>query len=98
MVSIVENVHQVSIEGVDVVQLGEAVDDATEFLIHRFLHEFDLSHVELADSLDFETLTDLSRRLALGLRQHNVDQIVSIWDLDDRLEVVSTRCHLKKLR
>ena len=75
-----------------IVQFGEAINDASQFLIDRLLHELDLSHVELADSLNLEALADLRRCLTLCLRQHNVDQVIGFGDLDDLLEIVCT-CH-----
>ena len=67
MVSVVKDVHQVCIEGVNVVELGEAVNDARQSLVHALLHELYFAHVELANALDFEALAHLSRRLALRL-------------------------------
>ena len=93
MVAVVEHVHQVGVERVDVVQLWEAFDDSSQLFIDRLLHEFDFAHVEFADPLNLEALANLGRRLALRLREHNVDQIVGLWDLDNLLEVVGTCCH-----
>jgi len=94
MIFIVQHVHQISVEGVNIVQFGETIDNRSQFLIDRFLHKLDFTHVEFANSLDFETLAHLCGRLALRLGQHDVDQIVSFGDLDDLLEVIGTT-HLK---
>ena len=93
MVTIVQHIHQISVERMNVVQLWEAVNDSSELFIDGLLHKLDLSHVKLANTLDFEALADLGRRLALRLRQHNVDEVVSLRNLSDLLEVVSTLGH-----
>ena len=67
MVTIVEHVHQVSVEGVDIVELGKAIDDARKFLVDGLLHELYFAHVELANALNLEALAHLSGRLALSL-------------------------------
>ena len=77
-----------------VVQLREAINNASQLLIDRLLHEFDLSHVELANTLDFEALTDLRRCLTLCLRQHNVDKVIGFGDFDNLLEIVCTCYHV----
>jgi len=94
MVTIIQHVHQVRVERVNIVQLGEAIDNSSQFLIDRLLHELDFAHVKFANSLYLEALADLSRSLALCLGKHNIDQIVGFWDLDDLLEVICTRGHL----
>ena len=96
VIAVVEHVHQVGVEGVDVVQLREPLDDSCQLLIDSLLHELDFAHVELADSLDLEALTDLGRRLTLRFRQHDVDQIAGLRDLHDLLEVVRTLHHQKQ--
>ena len=55
MVSIVKDIHQVGVKGVDVVHFWEALDDARQFLIYCLLHEFDFTHVKLSDTLDLES-------------------------------------------
>mmetsp|Transcript_5471 Transcript_5471/g.9261 ORF Transcript_5471/g.9261 Transcript_5471/m.9261 type:complete len:659 (+) Transcript_5471:197-2173(+) len=73
VISIVKDVHEIGVEGVDVVDLGEAVDDGLQLLVDRLLHELDLAHVELPDPRDFEARRHHGRRLPLGLRERNVD-------------------------
>ena len=69
MVLVVEHVHQICVEWVNVVQFWEPVNNSTQFFLESLLHEFNLSHVELSDSLDLETSRDLGGRLPLSFRQ-----------------------------
>ena len=89
VVLVVEDVHQVGVERVDVVQLRETVHDRCQLLVHRLLHELHLAHVEFPDTRDLEVLMDLSRRLSLRLGQRNVDQLVRLGDLSDLLKVIA---------
>jgi hypothetical protein len=89
VITIVENVHEIGVEGMDVVQLGELLDDSVQFFIDRSLHELDLAHVELSDSCDLEASSNHSWRLSLGLTEGDVDQLISIGDLGDSFEVVA---------
>ena len=90
MITVVEDVHEIRVERVDIVQLGETIDNCGKFLTDCLLHELDLTHVKLADAVDFETLADLRGRLALRLGQHDIDEVVCLGDLDDGFEVVCT--------
>ena len=90
VVPVVKDIHQVAIEGVDVVQFWESIDNARQLLVDGFLHELDFAHVELPDALDFEASRDLRRGLSLCLGQGDIDQVAGLGDLDDVLEVV---CH-----
>ena len=67
MVSVVQDVHQVRIEGVNIIQLGKAVNNTSELLINGLLHELDFSHVELANALNLESLAHFGGGLALRL-------------------------------
>ena len=89
MVTIVENVHQISIEWMNVIEFGEAINNSGQLLVDRFLHELDLAHVKLTDTLNLESLADLSGSLSLSLREDNIDEVVGLWNLVDPLEVVS---------
>jgi len=90
MVLVVQDVHEISIKRMNVIQFWETLDNTGKSLTDSLLHEFYLTHVKLANSLDFEALTDLGRRLALSLGQHNIDEILGLGDLDDLLEVIGT--------
>ena len=88
MVLIIEDVHEICIEGVDVVQLGELIDDASQLFVDGFLHELNLPHVKLSDSLNFKSLPNDSGRLALGLGKSQVDELSGVRDLRDLLEII----------
>lgn len=90
MVAIVQHVHQIGVEGMDVVKFWETINDSAQFFIHSFLHEFNLAHVELSDALDFESLRDNCRRLALSFTQHDVNEVVSLGNFNNLLKVVAT--------
>ena len=51
----------------NIVKLGEAINDASKLFVEGVLHELDFTHVELADTLDLETSRDLSRSFSLCL-------------------------------
>ena len=59
----------------NVIKLGEAINDASKLFVEGVLHELDFTHVELADTLDLETSRDLCWGLSLSLGQGNVDQL-----------------------
>ena len=88
VILIVEHVHQVSIEWMDVIELREAVNYGTELLIDSGLCEFDLSHVELSYSRDFELVMDLCGCFPVSLRQYYVNQFVGVWNRGNSFEVV----------
>lgn len=69
----------------DVVQAGEALDDAPELLADHLLRKLDLARVEGSDSADLEAATDLGRQLAVGGAQDNVDELGRVGDLGDVL-------------
>ena len=90
MVAIVQHVHQIGIEGMDVVKFWETINDSAQFFIHSFLHEFNLAHIELSDALDFESLRDNCRRFALSFTQDDVNEVVSLGNFNNLLKVVAT--------
>ena len=55
MISVIKDIHQVGVKGMDVVHFWEALDDAGQFLVYCLLHEFNFAHVELSDTLDLES-------------------------------------------
>ena len=91
MVSIVQHVHEITVERMDVVQLGEAVDDGSQLFVQGRLHKFDLAHVEFANTRNVEACGDHGRCLALSLRQTDVHQLGRVRDLLDLLKVVAHR-------
>ena len=89
VISVVEHVHQVRVEGVDVIQFGEAVNNSSHLFVDRFSHVLDFSHIELPDALNFEALADLSWCFTLSFGQRYVDELFRAGDLCYLLEVVS---------
>ena len=81
VVTIVENVAEVRIERVDVVDTRELLEDTAELLVECCLRILHLPHVEVANPGDLELRVDLCWRLALCLRQHNIDQGFCVLDL-----------------
>ncbi len=88
MVLIIEDVHQVCVERMDIVKLREAVHNASQLLIDDFLHVLDLAHVKLSDTRDLEVSVDLCRSLPLGLGEGDVNKLIGFRDLLDLLEIV----------
>ena len=89
MISVVEHIHQVSIERVDVVKFWELINDGAEFLVDRCLHVLHFSHVKLSDSGNFESGSNHGWCFPLSFTQRNINQLVSVWDLGDSLEIVA---------
>lgn len=58
MILVVQHVHLICVERMNVVQLWEPVNDFWEFFIDGGLREFDFSHVEFTNSGDFELMVD----------------------------------------
>jgi len=68
MISVVKDVHQISVEGMNIIQLWEGIDNSLKFFIYTWLHEFYFSHVKLPDSRYLESSSDLCRRFSLCFR------------------------------
>ncbi|GKT59111.1 conserved hypothetical protein [Colletotrichum tofieldiae] len=90
VVGVVEGVDQVLVEGVDVVEARERLDDLAELLADGLLGELDLAGVEAADSRDLETGSDLGRQPALRPREDNVEELLRV---GDRGEVLPPKVH-----
>ena len=59
VIAVVEHIHEVSVEWVDILYLGELCEDSAELLGEIGLGEFDLAHVKSADPRYLELLVDL---------------------------------------
>ena len=88
MVFVVQNVHKISVERMDVFQLGKVLQDLSQLLGEILLGEFDLPHVKTADARNFVMLVDNCRGLPLGLGEDNVGEVGAGGDNTDLLEVV----------
>jgi len=67
VVPIVQNVHQVGVEGVDVFQLRKFSQDDRQFFVEARLGELHFPHVESANTADLEVTVNDRRRLPLSL-------------------------------
>lgn len=75
MIAIIQRIAQIGVEGVDVVQTGEVIDDMAQFLGNGLLGEFYFAHVEVANSCDLVARVNYGRRTTLCPCQHNVHEI-----------------------
>lgn len=76
MVLVVEDIHKVSIERVDVIQLREIGEDLGQLIVEALLGEFHLAHVKLPDSGYLVLLVNHSRSFPLGFRQDDVNEVL----------------------
>lgn len=88
MILIVDNVDKISIEGMDIVELGEVLKDFSELFMDILTAELDLSHVERSDSGDVITGMDDSWGLSLCFGKDDVDKVSGGGDDLDLLEVI----------
>lgn len=63
-------------EGVDVLQAWEAIEDCLEFLGECLCGVFDLSGVESPDSGDFEARSDLRGQSPLRSTEDDIDEFL----------------------
>ena len=92
MIPVVEHIHEVTVERMDVLQLGELGENDRQLLIETGLGEFDFPHVEGANSADLEVAMDHGRGLALGLGQDDVGEVAGGRNDRNLLEVVVRHC------
>lgn len=92
MILIVENIHLISIERMNVVKLGKPIDYFRKLFIDRCLGKFYLSHVEFSNTSNFELMMDLSWSLSVCFGQDNVNKSIAVWNGRDGSKVV--RLHL----
>ena len=93
VISVVERVAQVGVEGVYVREAGEVVEHGREPLGDRLLGKLDLAHVEGPDAGDLVARMDDRGGAALGPGQDNVDEVVRRRDRGHLLEVVGRHGH-----
>mmetsp|Transcript_9043 Transcript_9043/g.20113 ORF Transcript_9043/g.20113 Transcript_9043/m.20113 type:complete len:290 (-) Transcript_9043:7-876(-) len=75
VIAIVQHIAEISVEGMDVIDLGKLFEDFGEFLVVTRLTELHLSHVEVPDSSNLKAWMHHCGCLALGLREHNIHQL-----------------------
>jgi len=88
MIFVVDDVDKISIEGVDIVELGEAFEDFGEFFMDVFTGELDFSHVEGSDSVDGIAGMDDSGGFTLSFGEDNVGKVIRIGDDLNLLEII----------
>lgn len=76
VILVIENVHEIRVEGMDLVQLRELGEHACQAIVVVLLCVFDLARVELTDASDAVLLVDDSWRLTLCLGQSHVDKVL----------------------
>ena len=74
MVLVVENVHQISVEGMYIIQLRKILNDLRKAVMEALLSKLDLAHVKGSNSGDFVVLVNHGRSLSLSFRQHYVNE------------------------
>lgn len=57
VVFIIENIHEISIEWMDIVDFWEFIDDGSEAVVPVALGEFHFAHIELSDALNSPACT-----------------------------------------
>ena len=68
MVLIVQHIHQIGVERMYIVQLGEVLNDLRQPIVEVLLSVFHLAHIKRTDPADFIMLVDHRRSFPLGLR------------------------------
>lgn len=89
MVLVVEHVEQISVERVNILDFREMLQSITQFFGDGVLAELDLAHIERSYSGDGIAGVHDSGGFALGLGEHDVDEIGSGRDHLDVLEIVA---------
>jgi hypothetical protein len=78
VVLVVQDVHQVGVEGMHVVHLGKVGQHLGHAIVVVLLRELDLAQVELSDTRDLVLLVDYGRCLALCLGQDDIDEVLYV--------------------
>lgn len=92
MIPIVENIHEVTVERMDVLQLGELGENDGQLLVETGLSEFDFPHVESTNSANLEMAMNHGWCLTLSLGQDDVGEVAGGRHDRNLLEVVVRHC------
>mmetsp|Transcript_985 Transcript_985/g.2998 ORF Transcript_985/g.2998 Transcript_985/m.2998 type:complete len:246 (-) Transcript_985:17-754(-) len=92
VITVIQHVAQIGVEGVDVVNLGELLQDLAKLLAICRLAVLHLPHVKVADSGDVETRVHHCRGLPLCLGQHDVYELLRRRNSLDLLKLVHPPC------
>lgn len=76
MILVVQNIHQISIERMDIIQFREVLDDLCQSIVEILLREFDFAYVEGTYPRYFVAFVYNGWRFALCFRQHYVDEVL----------------------
>lgn len=68
MVLVVQNVHEIRIEWMDIVEFGKVLNDLRQTIVEILLCVFDFSHVECTNARDFVAFVYDRWRLSLCFR------------------------------
>ena len=85
---VIEHVDQICIERMKIVQLGKLGENEGKLLAEVGLRELDLPHVEASDPRDLVVPVDDCGSLPLGLREHNVCEVLGGRDHSYLLKIV----------
>jgi hypothetical protein len=89
VVLVIKHIKQIAIERVDVLDLGEVLQDVCNFFIQSLLAELDLAHVKRSDSTDCIARVYDGGCFSLSLWQNDVDQLCGWGDYLYRFEIVA---------
>lgn len=81
MILVVENVHEVRVEGMNLFDFGKFVEHERETIVKALLREFHLTHVERTYACDLVVFVHYGRRFSLGFRQDQVDKLLLVYFL-----------------
>lgn len=95
MVLIIENVEKISIERVNILNLGEMLKRISKFLGDGVLAKFNFSHIERSNSGNSIAGMNNGWCFSLSPRKNNVNQISS-WR--DSLNILKIVAHLSMLK
>mmetsp|Transcript_24946 Transcript_24946/g.47820 ORF Transcript_24946/g.47820 Transcript_24946/m.47820 type:complete len:257 (+) Transcript_24946:1583-2353(+) len=95
VISVVEGVAEVGVEGVDVGEAREVGEHGRESVRDCLLGEFDFAHVKVTNSRNLVTGMNHRRSSSLRSRQHDIHEIVCARHRGHLLEVVYRHDYLR---
>jgi len=76
VVCIVEGIHEIFVERVNVCQLREAIEDSLELFAKSLGGEFDFSNIEGSYTINLEAATDLCWKATLRAAEDDVEEFL----------------------
>lgn len=98
VITVIQDMHQITVEGMDIIDLREFDEDVSELFVDGLLGEFDLLHVELTNTRDVVTLVDDGRSLTLGFGKNDINKVLCGRNSSDALVIETGTGHFKKKR